>query len=146
MEVSTRIVTDPILRGSVLDEISSMSCGAEVSFFGVVRTENVGRRVTAITYDVFEPLAAKLLSEIANGEAERIGKASRIAAIHRVGLVRAGEVSIAIAVSHRHRDEAFSACRNIIEAVKHRIPIWKLEHYADGESRWLEGCALCRSR
>lgn len=146
MSVRAQIVTGPIVRERILAEVASPACGAEVSFFGVVRAENAGRPVSGITYDVFEPLAAKLMSEIASGEADRIGGGSRIALVHRVGLVRAGEISVAIAVAHRHRDEAFTACRNIIEAVKHRIPIWKLEHYENGDSRWLEGCSLCRER
>lgn len=120
--------------------VRSPSHGAEASFVGVVRNRHEGRSVLAVTYDAFEPLAAKVLAEIAE---EAAGKFSAlVAAEHRVGRLAVGEASVAIAAGAPHRVEAFEACRYVIEEIKRRLPVWKREHYVDGESAWLSGCSL----
>ena len=99
-----------------------------------------GRAVEAVTYDAFEPLALKVLGEIAEEAARRFG--ARVAVEHRVGRLAVGEASLAIAAGAKHRGEAFDACRFALEEIKRRLPVWKQEHYAGGEAAWLEGCAL----
>lgn len=137
-----RIERGTIERTELERALSSDGCGAEVSFFGIVRDKNVGRQVTAITYEVFEPLALRILDEISAEAEARWGSELRCAIIHRAGYVPVGQASVGLGAALPHRDESFAACRFLIEQVKHRAPIWKLEHYADGGSSWLPGCCI----
>jgi molybdopterin synthase catalytic subunit len=110
--------------------------GACVTFEGWVRNQNAGRAVQRLDYQAYAPLA--------QAEGERIlAEASRrfvlleAACVHRVGALAIGDLAVWVGVSAAHRDAAFAACRFIIDEVKQRVPIWKNEHYADGESGWL---------
>ena len=118
--------------------------GATDMFLGHVRSRNLGRDVTGVSYDVFEPLALETFRQIAEKAQQIFGESLKIYISHFKGHLPVGGVSIAIAVSSPHRDEAFKACRAIIEAVKHEAPIWKQEHYTDGKSEWVKGHALCQ--
>jgi molybdopterin synthase catalytic subunit len=89
-------------------------------------------------YDAFVEMADPVLREIAAEASARAGS-ERIAVVHRIGELAIGDVSVAIAVSTPHRSEAFDAARFIIEQIKVRVPVWKHEHYVDGNSRWLAG-------
>ncbi len=124
--------------------VSSRKHGAVASFVGTVRSPHAGRRVRAVTYDCFTPLADRELARIKT-EAERRWPV-RVAAAHRVGRLRVGEASVALAAGSGHRAEAYEACRFVIEEIKRRLPVWKKEHYASGDGRWLAGCALRRGR
>jgi molybdopterin synthase catalytic subunit len=119
--------------------------GAEILFLGVVRDINLGRKVTAVAYDAFPPLAEKTLAAIADEARAQWGDL-QIAIFHRTGKLTVGEVSLAIGVSSRHRDESYLASRWIIEEIKERAPVWKKEFYSDGESEWLKGHALCQHK
>ena len=103
--------------------------GALVSFLGVVRDHAEGRRVVRLEYHAYEPMALKVMQEIAT-ETETRWEA-RVALIHRLGTLEIGETSVAIAVASPHRAEAFAACRHVIERVKADVPIWKREHFED---------------
>lgn len=112
-------------------------CGAVVTFVGEVRGENVGRRVTRLEYEAFEPLALKVLGRIAD-EAAGHWPGVRLAVHHRLGTLLPGEASVVIAAASPHRAEAFAACRYAIERVKQVVPIWKHEYF-DGGDVWIEG-------
>ena len=112
--------------------------GASLLFLGVVRDHNDGRSVAGVQYDAYEEMAEQVLSEIVE-EAARAAGTDRVAAIHRIGELRVGEVSVAITVSSPHRAEAYDASRYIIEEIKKRLPVWKKEHYSDGAEGWVEG-------
>lgn len=116
--------------------------GAVAVFVGVVRNSHEGRSVAAVSYDAFEPLAAKTLAAIALEAAGRFR--ARVAVEHRLGRLLVGEASVAIAAGSPHRAEAFDACRWVIEEIKRRLPVWKQEHYVGGGNSWLEGCSLSR--
>jgi len=118
--------------------------GALASFVGTVRAVHAGRRVKAVSYDCFVPLAEKELARIAAAAEKRWPV--RVAVAHRTGRLKVGEASVAIAAGSGHRAEAFEACRFVIEEIKRRVPVWKKEHYDKGDGRWLAGCALHRSR
>jgi molybdopterin synthase catalytic subunit len=107
-----------------------------------VRDHNEGKKVSAVSYDVHAPLAEKTFREIGLEAQERWGHDLRIAIIHRAGRLEVGEASVVVGVGSGHRDEAFQASRYLIEQVKVRSPIWKQEHYADGDSEWLQGHSL----
>lgn len=124
--------------------VSSPRHGAVASFVGTVRAVHAGRRVKAVSYDCFVPLAEKELARIA-ADAEKRWPV-RVAVAHRVGRLAVGTASVAIAAGSGHRAEAFEACRFVIEEIKRRVPVWKKEHYLKGDGRWLAGCALHRGR
>jgi molybdopterin synthase catalytic subunit len=143
MRTNTTVVTErPIRPEEMLDLISSPSHGAQALFVGVVRERHEGRKVAAVTYDAFPPLAERVLEAIAQEAAAKWPV--RIAAGHRIGKILVGESSVVIAAGSEHRAEAFEACRFVIEEIKKRLPVWKKEHDEDGSERWLEGCALHR--
>ena len=104
----------------------------------MVRDHNDGRSVGGVLYDTYEEMAAQVLSEIVD-EAARAAGTDRVAAVHRIGELEVGEVSVAIAVSSPHRAEAYDASRYIIEEIKKRLPVWKKERYSDGAEAWVEG-------
>jgi len=111
--------------------------GAVVTFLGLVRNHNVGRRVRYLEYEAYEPLALKAFDRIAAEIGERWPSA-RLALHHRIGRLEVGEASIAIVVRSPHRGDAYAACRYTIERVKQIAPIWKREFF-DGGDVWIEG-------
>ncbi len=137
------IVTKSRLNPAALDRaVASPKHGALATFIGTVRSPHAGRVVKAVSYDCFAPLAEKELARIKSAAEKRWPV--RVAVAHRVGHVKVGEASVAISAASPHRAEAFEACRFVIEEIKHRLPVWKKEHYAKGDGRWLPGCALKR--
>ncbi len=121
--------------------LGDRACGGYASFEGWVRDHNEGRRVTHLEYEAFEPLAIKEGERILAEGLERFG-VEHAACIHRSGDLAIGDLAVWVGVSARHRDEAFRACRYIIDEVKHRLPIWKKEHYENGDSGWVN-CERC---
>jgi len=111
--------------------------GAVVTFLGLVRNHNLGRRVRYLEYEAYEPLALKAFERIAAEIAER-WPAARVALHHRVGKLEIGEASVAIAARSPHRGDAYAACRYAIERVKQIAPIWKREFFEGGDV-WIEG-------
>jgi molybdopterin synthase catalytic subunit len=112
-------------------------CGAVCTFLGIVRATHQGRVVRHLDYEAFEPLALKAFDRIR----EEIGRewpAALVAIHHRVGRLRVGEASVAIAAASAHRAQAFQACRYAIERVKQIAPIWKHEYFDAGDA-WVEG-------
>lgn len=134
----SRITHEPIDTAAVLEMVWAQENGAVLLFLGVVRDHNAGRAVTGIHYDAYSDMAERVLTEIVAEAAARMGT-ERIAAVHRIGELDIGETSVAIAVASPHRAEAFDGARYIIEEIKQRLPIWKEEHYLDGDKGWLDG-------
>jgi len=122
--------------------ILSKENGAETIFVGRVRNENSGKKVIAVTYDVHDQAAIKSFQSICNDAKTKFDKSSSIFLEHAKGYVAVGEISILIAVSSGHRDEAFKICRYILEEIKYKSPIWKKEHYTEGNEQWLPGHSL----
>lgn len=141
----TRITSETIDPQAVLAHVGSAADGAAILFIGTVREQNEGRAVSGMRYDAFVAMAEPVLREIAAEAAERAGS-DRIAVVHRTGELAISEVSVAIAVSSPHREQAFDAARYIIEQIKQRLPVWKQEHYVDGEAQWLAGAVPPVSR
>jgi molybdopterin synthase catalytic subunit len=132
--------------GAAFDFVTDPGFGGYTAFVGRIRDMNRGRRVTGVSYDMFDALALQRFGEIAAQATADVGPAARVWIEHAKGRLDVGGVAVVIAVGTPHRDEAFRACRQAIEAVKHTVPIWKQEHYADGSSEWSEGCSLCDAR
>lgn len=134
------IVDAPIEPAALLERVSRNTNGAVVLFLGTVRDVNDGRAVTGIEYSAYISMAQRELATIIEEAAARIG-CSDIAVEHRVGELRVGECSVAIAAAHPHRGLAFDGTRYVIEELKRRVPIWKREHYADGSREWVRATA-----
>ena len=126
----------PIASAALVRDLAHASAGGCVTFEGWVRDHNEGRAVHRLGYQAYAPLA--------QSEGERIlteacAKFAILDArcVHRVGTLEIGDLAVWVGASAAHRDAAFAACRYIIDEVKKRVPIWKNEHYEDGESGWL---------
>jgi molybdopterin/thiamine biosynthesis adenylyltransferase/molybdopterin synthase catalytic subunit/rhodanese-related sulfurtransferase len=117
------------------------TAGGYTSFEGWVRNHNEGLAVRHLEYEAFEPLAIKEGERIVAEAITRFG-IEHAACVHRIGDLAIGEMAVWVGVSARHRAEAFAACRYIIDEVKHRVPIWKKEHYENGDSGWVN-CERC---
>jgi len=120
------------LRARLLDE----RAGAYAGFEGWVRNVNDGRPVSALTYEAYAALAENEGGKILEEARARFAILDA-ACVHRVGRLALGDLAVWVGVSAGHRDAAFAACRWIIDEVKTRVPIWKREHYADGDAGWL---------
>ena len=117
------------------------ACGGYAAFEGWVRDSNEGQRVRGLEYEAFEALGVREGERILAEAHARFGVA-HTACVHRIGALAVGELAVWVGVSAAHRDEAFRACRYIIDEVKHRLPIWKKEHYLNGDSGWVN-CERC---
>lgn len=117
--------------------------GGYASFEGWVRNHNEGLAVLRLEYEAFQELAISEAERIIEEARARFG-VEHVRCAHRVGMLAIGDVAVWVGVSAPHRDEAFRACRYIIDEVKHRLPIWKKEHYVNGDSGWVN-CERCAS-
>jgi molybdopterin synthase catalytic subunit len=138
-----RFTTAPIDIAPLRAALADPACGGFASFEGWVRDHNEGERVQHLEYEAYEPLAVREGEKILAEALARFGVA-RVGCVHRLGGLAIGEVAVWVGVSAAHRDEAFRACRYIIDEVKHRLPIWKKEHYLSGDSGWVN-CERCAS-
>jgi molybdopterin synthase catalytic subunit len=133
----TALVDHPLDPAALLAEVASIGSGASTLFVGTVRRTNQGRAVTGIDYSAYAPMAEREMAAIAAEASERFGT-PHIVVEHRLGTLLLGEASIIIAVSHERRAAAMDAQRYLIEEIKLRVPVWKREHYADGERSWVD--------
>lgn len=133
--VRAAISAEPISVAEHEELVSRSGAGAVVAFGGVVRDHDHGRGVTQLEY-VGHPSAEELMAEIA-AEIAAQPKVYAIAITHRIGLLGVGDVALAAAVSAAHRGEAFDACRQLVEEVKARLPIWKRQVFTDGDEEWV---------
>jgi len=122
-------------------ELADPTAGGYACFEGWVRNHNEGHAVVRLEYEAFEALAAQEAERIIAEATQRFGIV-RAACVHRVGSLAIGDLAVWVGVSARHRAEAFAACRYIIDELKHRVPIWKKEHYVNGDSGWVN-CERC---
>ncbi len=136
-EFSDRPLDAAALHATVEDR----TCGGFASFEGWVRDFNDGRPVERLEYEAYALLAVKEGDRIIAEAMARFG-VTHARCVHRVGELALGELAVWIGVSAPHRGEAFAACRYIIDEVKHRVPIWKKEHYVAGDSGWVN-CERC---
>lgn len=132
----------PLSVEDALAHCDAPNHGAADVFVGRVRDINDGRTVEAVSYDVHDVLCRRVFADIGSEAAAEWGDDLRIWLVHRRGRLAVGEASVVAAVSSRHRDHAFRACRYLVEQMKVRAPVWKQEHYVDGDSEWIEGHTL----
>ncbi|MFL5493229.1 MAG: molybdenum cofactor biosynthesis protein MoaE [Gemmatimonadales bacterium] len=133
------LTPDPIELAPLMAAVESPERGAIACFLGVVRNHHRGRDVERLHYSAYGPMAEAECGRIV-AEAE---SRWRVAVVlrHRTGRLEVGETAVAISAASAHRDEAFAACRWVIEEVKRCVPIWKQEFYADGTVAWVDPTA-----
>jgi molybdopterin synthase catalytic subunit len=132
----TALVDTPIDLTAIAAEVGRASNGATLLFVGTVRDVNDGRPVSGMEYTAYRSMAERELDAIARETVERFGS-DDVVIEHRLGVLELGEASVAIAVAHPHRGDAYDASRFVIEQLKQRVPIWKLEQYVDGTREWV---------
>ena len=132
----TAVVDRPIDVAALIAEVGDDSCGAVSVFLGCVRDINDGRPVTGIEYSSYRAMAEREMATIVS-EAATEFDVSRFVVEHRVGTLGLRDVSVAVVAAHPHRGPALDATRYVIEQLKQRVPIWKLEHYTDGSREWV---------
>ncbi|HWN44784.1 MAG TPA: molybdenum cofactor biosynthesis protein MoaE [Thermoanaerobaculia bacterium] len=137
------LVDGPIDVDRAVRSVEAPGFGAVVVFLGTVRNHHAGRAVEKLTYSAYRRMAADTLAKIV-AELEVLG--TRVAIVHRLGEVPVGEASVVIAVGSPHRAVAYEASRTALERLKAEVPIWKREHYAEGEAVWREEEALVPER
>jgi molybdopterin synthase catalytic subunit len=120
---------------AVISEVENERAGAVATFQGTVRRQSRGREVIALEYEAYGGMAEKVMAEIAEAVKGRYDLCE-VAVAHRVGRCEVGEVSVAIAVSAPQRQDALAACRDVIDELKVRVPLWKKELYEGGEE-WI---------
>jgi molybdopterin synthase catalytic subunit len=133
----TPAVLDPQALASLVSSTSAAPVGAVATFVGLVRAENLGRRVRFLEYEAYDALAVRSFARIERELGERFPQVV-IGVHHRTGRLGVGDASVAIAVASPHRADAFVGCRYAIERIKQIAPIWKHEYFDEGEV-WIEG-------
>jgi molybdopterin synthase catalytic subunit/molybdopterin converting factor small subunit len=130
-----RLTQGPVNLSAVVVAVVDERAGAIATFLGTVRAQSRGRDVIALEYEAYEEMAEDVMAEIAE-DVKRRYDLCKVAISHRVGRVEIGETSVAIAVSAPHRHDALAACKDVIDTLKARVPLWKKELYEGGEE-WI---------
>jgi molybdopterin synthase catalytic subunit len=131
----------PIDTAPLRAELVDTHCGGFTAFEGWVRDHNEGQQVRQLEYEAFEALGVREGERIMQEARERFG-ITQVLCVHRLGTLALTDIAVWVGAASAHRDEAFKACRFIIDEVKHRVPIWKKEHYVSGDSGWVN-CERC---
>jgi molybdopterin synthase catalytic subunit len=133
-----RVTSAPIDLAALHGDVLDAGAGAILSFVGTVRDNKHGRRVLRIDYHAYDSMARRVMQRIAQDASTR-WPLQRLVVVHRIGLLEVGEASVAIFLSTAHRAAGFEALRFVIEELKRDVPIWKKEHFEDGEIWVQEG-------
>jgi molybdopterin synthase catalytic subunit/molybdopterin converting factor small subunit len=130
-----RLSAEPLSLDAAVDEVRSDQAGAIATFTGTTRVESRGRAVLHLDYEAYAEMAEQVMTQIAD-ELKHRYDLCEIAIHHRTGRVDIGEASVVIAVSAPHRQDALAACKEAIDTLKERVPLWKKEFYEGGEE-WI---------
>ena len=130
------ITEAPIDHAALTERVRSNLAGAVCTFLGTVREMTGDRRTASLDYEAYPEMALRQMAELEE-KARLRWPIQDVALVHRVGHLDLGEVSVVVAVSCPHRDQAFEACRWLIDTLKEVVPIWKKEVWADGTEEWV---------
>lgn len=134
------VLTDqPIVLAEHEHLVSHPAAGAVVGFVGMIRDHDSGRHVLRLEYSA-HPSAPDVIAEVVAEIATQSAGVRAVAASHRIGVLEIGEAALVVAVAADHRQAAFSACGELVDAIKARLPVWKRQFFADGTDEWV-GCA-----
>lgn len=131
----TYLTESPLDLNRLIARVRADDHGGIASFLGVVRSHHQGRTVVRLTYSAYPEMAEAECARIV-AEAETRWPV-QVALEHRLGTLEIGEAAVAVVAAGAHREEAFAACRHVIEELKNRVPIWKREQFADGGLDWV---------
>lgn len=131
----TFLTDQPIVLETLVARVQSPSRGGVACFLGTVRNHHEGRQVLRLDYSAYAAMAEAECGRIV-AEAESRWNVA-VTLNHRLGQLEIGDTSVAVVAASAHRDEAFQACRYVIEELKRRVPIWKKEYFADGSVEWV---------
>ena len=131
-----QLTHEPIDYAALTESVRSNAAGAVVLFLGTVREMTNGRQTAALDYEAFPEMARAKFDELIS-EAHGKWPVVRAAIVHRLGRLELGDVSVAVAVSTPHRQQAFEAGKFLIDRLKQVVPIWKKENWADGTTEWV---------
>lgn len=132
-----KIVEEPIASDALYNSVLEDRNGAVVTFAGVVRNHSGEKRTDYLVYEAYRDMAEKKMAEVGD-EVRARWQVGEVVALHRIGRLEIGEISVLVAIGSPHRAEAFEACRYYIDRLKEVVPIWKKEVGEDGEE-WVEG-------
>jgi molybdopterin synthase catalytic subunit len=130
-----KIVDGPIDELALEEHVRTDADGAVIVFRGVARRQSRGREVVHLEYEAYPEMAEKVMAQIGDEMTSR-WPITRVAMVHRTGVLEIGQASVVIAVSAPHRGEAFAAAQYAIDRLKEIVPIWKKEVWSDG-SQWI---------
>jgi molybdopterin synthase catalytic subunit len=126
----------PIDYAALTEKVRSPACGAVCLFLGTVREMTQGKKTIALGYEAHDSLAQQTMKQIEAETRDRF-PVHEMQIVHRLGHLELGEISVAVAVSCPHRQQAFQACQYAIDRLKEIVPIWKQENWADGSKEWV---------
>ncbi|UOE92178.1 molybdenum cofactor biosynthesis protein MoaE [Alkalihalobacillus sp. LMS39] len=127
------LITDqPIIIDDIVQKVADRNAGAINTFIGTVRELTKGKKTLYLQYEAYVPMAEKKLAQIGE-EIQQKWPEAKTAITHRIGRLDISEIAVVIAVSTPHRADSFEASRYAIERIKEIVPIWKKEHWEDGE-------------
>jgi molybdopterin synthase catalytic subunit len=130
-----KIVNQPIAIDELIDKVTRSEAGAITTFIGTVREWTKGKRTIYLQYEAYIPMALKMLEQIGHEISEKWPN-TEIAITHRIGRLEITDIAVVIAVSSPHREAAYQANQYAIERIKQIVPIWKKEHWENGET-WI---------
>jgi molybdopterin synthase catalytic subunit len=131
-KTSVKVISEKLNLKECTNFVEDDSCGGIVTFIGTVRNATKNKTVTLLDFSGYESMAVKEMQKIANKALEKFS-IHKIAIHHAIGKLQIGEIPVIIAVSSAHRKAAFEACEYAIDTLKETVPIWKKEHFEDGE-------------
>lgn len=135
-------IQDQNIDHQIFDSIEYFpECGGVGIFVGTVRNHHQGKAVKALKYTAYKPVAEKMIRQIEREIQLQYG-VPYVRVVHRVGALDIGGIAIIAIAYAAHRREAFQACEEAVERVKHEVPVWKEEFYVDGSSQFVEGCCI----
>lgn len=133
----------PLSIDEAVAAVADPRAGGTAFFVGTVRDHDGGRKVTALSYSAHPSAETRMREVMEKVVADGGGDGRplyRVAALHRVGDLAIGDTAVVVAASAAHREEAFAACRRLIDDIKAQVPIWKHQSFADGDAEWVGAC------
>jgi len=131
-KTSINITSEKLNLQACYDFVSDDACGGISAFIGTVRNDTNGKEVTQLDFSTYKPMAIKEMQKIADLALKKFD-VFKIAIHHAEGMLHVGDIPVIITVSAKHRNAAFDACQFAIDTLKETVPIWKKEHFSDGE-------------
>ena len=132
IKTSIKITSEKLNLQECYSFVEDDICGGIAAFIGTVRNDTEGKKVTQLDFSTYLPMAIKEMQKIADLALLKFD-IFKIAIHHAEGMLQVGDIPVIITTSSKHRKAAFLACEFAIDTLKESVPIWKKEHFSDGE-------------